>query len=192
MEVAIDTANVGHLSQVALIIHGWNDDPTAGWLGWLNVQLGKRGYQVRAPHLDNRERPLLKRWRAQLSPLMQDLNERSIIVAHSLGCFIVLRLLESISMTSPIGQVVLVSGFYDAPGEAVTRFFEPEPNWPHIRQQAKRFTCVYSDNDAIVTPDRTHRLVHKLDAEIVMLADKGHFLGSKGMKTLPEILELID
>lgn len=175
----------------ALIIHGWNDNPGQGWLGWIGRELQGRGYTVHAPHMRIDERPLLVRWSEQVRPFTQELIDNSIIVAHSLGCFIALRELEAISLPNPVGTVILVSGFYDAPNESASKFFSPEPDWEHIRSQASRFICVASSDDSIVTPDRTRRLAHKLDAELVMLADKGHFLGSRGMETLPELLDFI-
>lgn len=177
---------------IALIIHGWNDDPTRGWLGWLNAQLTERGYGVRAPHLQIGERPLLKRWNNQIGPLVNELSQQSIVVAHSLGCFLTLCMLEAISLDDPVDKVILVSGFYDAPNDTASKFFAPEPDWIRIKEQARKFICIYSNDDTIVTPDRTRRLSHKLDAELIMLADKGHFLGSRGLETLPEILEFID
>lgn len=177
---------------IALIIHGWNYDPARGWLGWLNAQLTERGYDVRSPHLQIGERPLLKRWNNQIGPLANELSQQSIVVAHSLGCFLTLRMLEAISLDDPVDKVILVSGFYDAPNDTASKFFAPEPDWIHIKEQARKFICIYSNDDTIVTPDRTRRLSHKLDAELMMLADKGHFLGSRGLKTLPEILEFIE
>lgn len=179
-------------SPVALIVHGWNDNPEEGWLGWLSERLAVQGYEVRAPHLSTQERPLLRRWHEQIRPLAADLDEHSLIVAHSLGCFIVLRLLESLDLPRPIGKVVLVSGFYDAPNESARKFFSPEPNWAHIRSQAKKTVCIASGDDTIVTPDRSRRLAHKLDAELVMLSEKGHFLGSRGMPTFPELLDILE
>lgn len=176
---------------IALIIHGWNDDPAKGWLGWLNAQLTERGYDVSAPHLQIGQRPLLKRWNNQIRPLANKLSQQSIVVAHSLGCFLTLRMLEAISLDDPVDKVILVSGFYDAPNDTASKFFAPEPDWIHIKEQARKFICIYSNDDTIVTPDRTRRLSHKLDAELIMLADKGHFLGSRGLETLPEILEFI-
>lgn len=175
-----------------LIVHGWNDDPSRGWLGWIGDALRDRGCTVYAPHLKINERPLLKQWSRQLHPYVEKLGAEDIIIAHSLGCFLTLRMLERLSLAKPIRKIIFVSGFYDAPNDSAGQFFSPEPNWPHIQSQAMEFICLASDNDTVVTPDRTRRLAYRLDAEMVVLADKGHFLGSRGMDTLPEIMELID
>jgi len=187
--VAIET--IATKPAKALIIHGWNDDPSGGWLGWLAGCLQAEGYEVRAPHMKTDVRPLMQRWNEQVASVAEGLGSDDIIIAHSLGCFLALRLLEGGQIKEPIRKVLLVSGFYDAPNDSASKFFEPEPNWQSIRTLGNEFICVGSSDDAIVTPDRTRRLAHKLDAKLIMFADKGHFLGSRGMATFSEILDLI-
>lgn len=188
--MAIETASTKPAR--ALIIHGWNDNPSEGWLGWLTDYLQAEGYEVCAPHMKTDVRPLLQRWNEQVARGAEGLGGNDIIIAHSLGCFLALRLLEGGFIKEPIRKVLLVSGFFDAPNDSASKFFEPEPNWQSIRTLSAEFICIGSSDDAIVTPDRTRRLAHKLDAKLIMFADKGHFLGSRGMATFPEILELID
>lgn len=176
----------------ALIIHGWNDDPTKGWLGWLSHKLQAGGYQVEAPHLLVEDRPLLPSWEAQLKAATARLGQDSLIVAHSLGTFLTLRLLEGLPATQRVGTIVLVSGFYDSPDARASRWFSPEPNWSLIKARAERFICIYSDDDHIVTPDRTRRLAHQLGGELICISSYGHFLGSRGIATVPELLELLE
>ncbi len=178
--------------RTALILHGWNDDPNAGWLGWLQAELGRRGFHLFVPVFSTEARPLLPQWQAQLDKYAPELNEGSLIVAHSLGAFLALRLLEALPTYCAVGAVVLVSGFYDAPNPSARRWFEPEPDWQKLQAKAARYICVYSDDDTIVTPDRTRRLAHKLSAELVCLPGHGHFLGSRGLNQLPELIELLE
>lgn len=175
----------------ALIVHGWRDDPHIGWLGWIAEQLEVRGYKVLAPRMDSGAKPLLKSWQETLIDLAKDLDDQSIIIAHSLGCFLTLRALEEIDSIR-LKQVLLVSGFYDSPHKATQRFFEPEPMWSKIRIKAQNFICIYSDDDKVVSPNRTRRLSDKLSARLVLFPGRGHFLGSRGMSTFPELLELVE
>lgn len=177
---------------VALLVHGWKDDPCSGWLGWLAGQLEVRGFEVLAPQFDSNAKPLIGNWQKLLLRTAVGLDDRSLIIAHSLGCFLTLRLLEQIESTTTIDKVILVSGFYDAPRESANRFFKPEPKWSKIRSSAREFVCIYSDDDKVVSADRTRRLADNLSAELVMVPGRGHFLGSRGMSTFPELLKLID
>lgn len=182
---------LAQIKPTVLIVHGWRDDPHSGWLGWMGQELAALDYVVLAPQLDHSAKPLLRSWQAVLQPLASSLNDQSVIIAHSLGCFLTLRLLEQIKYAAPIKKVFLISGFYDAPRESASTFFDPEPEWSKIRRQAQQFVCIYSDDDTIVTPDRTRRLANRLEAELVLVSGKGHFLGSRGMSTFPELLEMV-
>lgn len=175
-----------------VLVHGWDDDPAQGWLAWLETELKHHDYSVVAPHFKTQPKLNLVRWMEQLHTATAGLPEDSIIVAHSLGCWLSLRLLESWPHEHPIRGLICVSGFADAPNDRATSYFQPAPDWRHITSVVKRRVCIYSDNDHIVTPDRTRRLAHQLDAELICLPDQGHFLGSRGMDTFPELLSLIE
>ena len=175
-----------------VLVHGWDDDPAGGWLSWLEIKLTQQDYTVVAPHFKTQPKLNLVRWMEQLHTATVGLPTDSIIVAHSLGCWLSLRLLESWSPQHLIRGLVCVSGFADAPNDRATSYFQPTPDWPHIKSVVERRVCIYSDNDRIVTPDRSRRLAHQLDAELICLPGQGHFLGSRGMDTFPELLELIE
>jgi len=178
----------------ALIIHGWKDDPSSGWLGWLGHELENAGYSVRAPRFEVAERPLLPTWLATLESATTwlDGGEQTLIIGHSLGCFLALRMLEMYDFGRPVGGLYLVSGFYDAPRPEAGHWFSPEPNWSLVRSRTKQRVCIYSDDDTIVTPDRTRRLAHKLQAKLLCVVGQGHFLGSQGMNDFPELLESLE
>ena len=177
-----------------LIVHGWRDDPTAGWLGWVGRELEASGYSVRAPRFETAEKPILPTWLAALEAAATwlDGGEQTVIIGHSLGCFLAMRMLEMNSFNRPVDGLYLVSGFYDAPHAEASRWFAPEPNWPVLRARAAQRICIYSDDDTIVTPDRTRRLAHRLQARLLCVPGRGHFLGSRGMTDFPELLESLE
>ncbi len=178
----------------ALIIHGWKDDPSSGWLGWIGRELEAAGYSIQAPRFEVAEKPILPTWLATLESATTWLEggEQTLIIGHSLGCFLALRMLEMYDFSRPVGGLYLVSGFYDAPRPEASRWFSPEPNWSLIRSRTSERVCIYSDDDTIVTPDRTRRLAHKLQARLLCVVGQGHFLGSQGMNDLPELLESLE
>lgn len=176
----------------ALLIHGWNDNATKGWFGWLGEKLRAAGYRVQAPHFSTEDRPLLPSWQAQLAAEAQHLDADSLIVAHSLGTFLTLRLLEQLPHSQTVGTVILISGFATAPDDRESKWFEPEPDWDAIRPRAHRFICIYSDDDHMVSPDRSRRLAHKLGAELLCMPGYGHFLRGQGLHEFPELLDLLE
>ena len=176
-----------------IILHGWDDDPSAGWLGWLQEQLRARGAEVYAPQFPAvRKREGIRPWQLALDRLIAEILPGDVIIAHSLGCWQALRALEHCQIEGKVREVILVAGFYDAPDERASAFFLPEPNWSILKARVERWVCILSRDDTIVTPDRTRALASKLQAQCVELDGFGHFLGSRGMQVFPELLSLID
>lgn len=174
-----------------LLVHGWDDDPTSGWLDWLQQELTAQGYLTIAPHFQTKPKPDLVHWMKQLQRAAALLPDDGIIVAHSLGCWLSLRLLEAYPADRRLRRLICVSGFSDAPNDRAQSYFTPAPDWSHIKQVVHERICVYSDDDRIVTPDRTRRLAHQLEARLICLPGQGHFLGSRGMDSFPELLEIV-
>lgn len=176
----------------AIVLHGWDDDPNSGWLGWLQSELRDRGYDVLAPHFPAiRKREDIVVWQQQMDELGGQIRHHALIIGHSLGCWQALRAVEHLPGSVVADQVVLVAGFYDAPDKRAREFFSPEPKWSVLQAKASKWVCLYSDDDEIVTPKRTIMLAEKLDAKLVALHGFGHFLGSRGMHTFPELLEYL-
>ncbi|MCC7543648.1 alpha/beta hydrolase [bacterium] len=176
----------------ALIMHGWDDDPSRGWVGWLGDQLRVRGYDVLAPHFPTiRRRSDIGAWHEALKEVRYEMQDDAVAVGHSLGCWQILRMLELPGEKVRLRTAVLVSGFYDASDPRAHDFFRPEPDWGLLKSTVDHWICILSRDDQIVAPDRTRALAGKLSAELVELEGHGHFLGSKGMYEFPEILEYV-
>ena len=174
-----------------LLVHGWDDDPTAGWLGWLARELQAQGFGVVAPVFETKPKPSLVRWARQLNSQAKYLDHDSIIIGHSLGCWLAMRLLESMPTDNAVAKLILVAGFADSPNSRSSKYFQPAPDWDKLRMMAKQRLCIYSDDDKLVSPARTRQLAHVLDGELICFPEHGHFLGSRGMTTFPELLDLI-
>ncbi len=175
-----------------IVLHGWDDDPTGGWLGWLQELLRSQGAQVLAPRFPTiRHREDILTWNQALQDLISAIAPGDTIVAHSLGCWQALRALEACDIDGRVDKVILVSGFYDAPDERASAFFQPEPDWTRLKIVASEYVCILSRDDTIVRPARTRSLASMLDARLVEMDGLGHFLGSRGMNTFPELLSYL-
>lgn len=176
----------------AIVLHGWDDDPNSGWLGWLQFQLRDRGYDVLAPLFPAiRKRADIVVWQQHMDKLGAQIRPHALIVAHSLGCWQALRAVEHLPSGVVLDKVVLVAGFYDTPDRRASEFFSPEPNWSVLRGNVMQWVCMYSDDDEVVAPERTLKLAQKLEADLVALRGFGHFLGSRGMQIFPKLLEYL-
>jgi len=176
----------------ALILHGWNDDPWSGWLGWLGAELRQSGWETHVPVFVTPEgRPDRVAWTEELAKLQPYLQPSTIVIAHSLGCWLAMLLLGQATITTSIAATYLVAGFYDAPRPQARRFFSPEPDWQQLAAACPEWHCFSSQDDWLVVPERTARLAERLSAQLHTYPNYGHFLGSKGMATFPELLALI-
>jgi len=179
------------LAKKVIIIHGWADNPTRGWISWLVQELANLHYLAIAPKMPNPIRPNLKRWITKLNQIIGDNLTDTILVGHSLGCFVLLRFLEQKNLTGKLDKLILVSGFIQPKNSAYQKYFLPEPDFNLIQSRAKQIYGLYSNNDNLVLPSQTKQLANKLSAKLLLDKDKGHFLASHGINKLPKLLHLI-
>lgn len=176
------------------IIHGWEGSPDINWFPWLKSQLEKRGFEVFVPQLPDSTNPKLDSWLTYLKKYTQNLGENTIFVGHSLGCITILRLLENLD--KKVGGAVLVAGFvhdldYEGYKGEVKNFFNEPINWDKIRQNCKRIIAINSKNDPYVNFDNSRLFKEELNAQIVVHDNMGHYNEAAGLKTFPELLDLI-
>ncbi len=174
-----------------IIVHGWGDDPKRGWINWLTGQLESRGIEVIAPAMPNPKRPDFKTWLRVVSEVVGQVDEQTVLIGHSLGCFILLRFLEQYRGAGRLGKLILIAGFILPADPKHQSRFEPTPDFSHIRAVTKRIYCVYSDDDHVVLPSRSKTLHDKLGGELVLDVGKCHFAGLRGVNQLPSVLDIV-
>jgi predicted alpha/beta hydrolase family esterase len=95
----------------ALILHGAANNSQGNWFPWLSRELKKRGYRLWSPDLPNSEEPTLEEW---LSAIFDNkdwqFNKESVIIGHSIGATLILRILEKLSQSEKINKAILVAG----------------------------------------------------------------------------------
>lgn len=175
-----------------IIVHGWADTPTTGWINWLSDQLSRAGYDVVAPQMPNPAMPKIKQWVAEINKASQGrLNRRTILIGHSLGCFALLRFLESQPSSLRIKKLILVAGFSVPADQKVVKYFLPEPDYAQIRRQVKHIYTLYSGDDKVVPKKASLQLNKTLGGTAVRDAGKGHFIGQYDTRRLPSVLRLV-
>jgi predicted alpha/beta hydrolase family esterase len=105
------------------------------------------------------------------------------MVAHSIGCALILRQLER--QRQPIRAAFLVSGFV---GELGNPQFDPlnapffrEPfDWNRIKSNCRHFFVYNGDNDPYVPLEKGKELAHKLGTTIQIVKGGGHINEAAG------------
>lgn len=174
-----------------IIVHGWADDPSKGWIAWLTRELCNRGIEAIAPRMPEPKQPNIGAWIAEVTRVVGAIDEHTVLIGHSLGSYVLLRYLDGYPDLGKIGKLILVAGF--AGHERANRGKTPLPevDYGRIKSRVARIYNVYSDNDEVIPRERSEALGDDLGAENIVDPGKGHFAGLHGCDTLPIVLELI-
>ena len=183
----------------AIIIHGWGGNPKESWLPWLKEELTKKGYTVYVPVMPNTKSPDITTWVNTVRQILTTPDEETIMIGHSIGCQTILRYLETINVE--IGTIALVAGWMTLkPGSfeseeerEIAKPWETTPlDWKKIRNNISKAVCIFSDNDDCVDLKEAEIFKELLNAEIIILHNKGHFSGSDNITKIPILLEKLD
>ncbi|WP_411818785.1 RBBP9/YdeN family alpha/beta hydrolase [Hyphococcus sp. DH-69] len=175
------------------IVHGYMAGPEDHWFGWLHENVENNGGEARIIQMPNSFDPVAERWTEALLTQIDQLDENTIIVAHSLGGISTLRFLDK-HPDKKISGLILVSSFEnELPAiPALKDFIIPKGfNAETIKQIAEYRTVFVSDNDPYVEPELTTSLAVSLDASVREIPGGGHFLASDGYEEFPELWEAI-
>lgn len=184
-----------------LILHGAGNNSQGNWFPWLKEKLTKKGYKVWSPDLPNSDEPIQKDWlNTVFSNSDWKFDNESIIIGHSAGATLILRILEKLPEGVKINKAILVAGPVEVgtiPEHApYKRDLTKDPfNWKKIKQSAERFYFIHSDNDQYECGEDQGKIMHEhLGGELIVKSGEQHFNLEKGpeYKQLPFLLKLID
>lgn len=175
-----------------IILHGTKDKPTDFWFPWLREQLENRGFEVWLPQLPVSDKPNRKDW---LTFILENgkFNEDTVIIGHSAGAQIIPSILEKLNIK--IKQAILVSGYAKAlRKEANSENSIDDFDWKNIKEKAKDFVFINSDNDPWNCDDKQGRIFFDNLGGTQIIKHEGH-MGSNTFnqpyKEFPLLLNLI-
>jgi len=185
----------------ALILHGAGNNSQGNWFPWLKSELEKKGYKVWSPDLPNSDEPNQKDWLNTIfSNKEWQFNDESVIVGHSAGSTLILRILEKLPDGTKINKAILVAGvielgtkpeFFQYKRSLVENPFD----WEKIKNSAKEFYFICSDNDPYQCGEDQGKIMQEhLGGELIVKPGEAHFNLEKGeqYRQFPLILELLE
>jgi len=185
----------------ALILHGAGNNSQGNWFPWLKSQLKDKGWQVWTPDLPNSDRPIQKDWLDTIfSNKHWGFTDGSIIIGHSAGATLILRILERLPKDSKIHKAILVAGTVER-GTKPEYFQYKESlvkqpfDWKKIKRSCEKFYFIHSKNDPYECGADQGEIMHKkLDGEFIIQSDQGHFNleRSPKYKRFPLILKILE
>lgn len=182
----------------ALILHGADNNSSGNWFPWLKSELENKGWKVWSPDLPNAGTPILKDWLdAIFSNIDWEFNKKSVIVGHSSGAVLILKILEELPEGKIIDKAILVAGFSDKGNRPdlykyKLDFLKTPFDWDKIKSSCKNFYFIASDNDPYDCGLRHGKVMHaKLGGKLIIKKGQEHFNLEKGeqYKQFPELLK---
>lgn len=179
----------------AFIFHGTGGNPRENWFPWIKEELEKKGTEVIIPQFPTPEGQSLEAWLEVLNPHISEINENTILIAHSLGGLFLLRLLERLN------KPVKAAFFVAAPvGVRPIKFYEGDEkftpgftfDWKKIRKNALQFTVFHSDNDPYISLGNGEKLAKELGVDLTFIPNSGHFNASAGYTHFDRLLEGVE
>lgn len=183
----VDDKNVRRV----IIVHGWADDPSKGWISWLVRELTAQGIHTIAPPMPNPKKPNIEAWVEEVVKVVGGLDENTILVGHSLGVYVLLRYLDVCTGSGKLAKLILVAGFAGHERQEQGKRALPEVDFAKIRQRAERIYSIYSDNDEVLPSEWSLQLGKVLGATNILDPGKGHFAGLHGCEELPSVRDII-
>lgn len=181
------------------LVHGWAGNPNNNWFPNTISSLISDGFDAKALILPDPENPNPITWPKALEEQIQNPDNETYLVGHSIGCQTILRYLEQLSSDIKLGGIVLVAPFFDLnhleteEEKALWQKWKDLPlDLEKIKNHVSKIVCIFSDNDQDVDSESSAKLFKELlDAKIILEHNKGHFADHDGIKELPSVVEAI-
>lgn len=179
-----------------LILHGTEGFPTENWFDWLRIELEKQDHKVWVPQLPDCERPNIDKYnKFVFSNKEWTFNNESIIVGHSSGAVTILGLLQDLPEETIVDTCYLVGAFKDnLDWDALDELFLKPFDFEKIKQKAKRFIFIHSDNDPYCPLEHAQYLREMVDGVLILQRGQKHFsvgTAGDGYTKFPFLFDLI-
>jgi leucyl-tRNA synthetase len=173
-----------------LLLHGYKGSARGAHLSWLKNELEKKGYVVQAPDMPNSNTP---KEQEQIQHVFDRcrIDENTVIVGHSLGCVVAMKLLQKINRH--VAGLVLVAPAIDPSFPDA----EPKPYWKDFPwnidygkiQALTAFRIIISDTlEQVKRGAYIKHLSGEIGAVLVEgKAEKEHFLGKEEPLVLAQL-----
>ena len=156
------------------------------WKNELQDQIGSE-FVVYTPQMPNKQNAQYADWKILFEKVINQLDNRLVLVAHSLGAAFILKFLSENSLSIEIKRIYLLGAPFDGEGmgsEKLNTFLQP--HWPGKLEQIEEKLCFYHSTDDFAVPYRHFEDFRRMfpKASFRKFEDRNHFLQ-------PEVPELV-
>lgn len=158
------------------------------WKPWLRQKLAEK-YEVILPIMPNKSNAQFEEWKLWFEKLIPFLNDKVILIGHSLGGIFLAKYLAENRFPKKIKAVFLVGAIYDKDGEGypVLSFSLPST----LNLHTDKVYLYHSKDDSVVPFSALGQYKTALpDAQTRIFEDRGHFNQEEFPELVQDILNL--
>lgn len=179
----------------AYLVHCWSGKIEDGWYPWIKKHLENNEIKVIMKNMPNTDKPNIKEWVSELENIVDNIDDETFFIGHSIGCQTILRYLQK-QEVQKIGGIFFVAPWFDLLPEEMDEesnniayeWIHEEIDFEKIKLFTDNITAIFSDNDYFVDIKQELEFKTKLNAKTITLKNKGHISEEDGIKELPEAL----
>jgi hypothetical protein len=179
------------MKQRIFLVHGWGGSPRNDWFPWAKAEFARKGYEIFVPEMPETEHPKIVPWVIKLAQTVGKPRLSDIFIGHSIGCQTILRYLEKLDDSQKVEKVILIAPWWFLVLDENEEQADADPwlnslvDFDKIKTKAKKFVCVFSDNDPFVSLDKNIKFFEEnLKPQIIVKEKSGHFTESDGFTKL--------
>lgn len=178
------------------IVHCWSGKKEDGWYPWLDNKISDNNNQVIRFDMPDTDYPKIDVWVNELDKYVDNLDENTYFVGHSIGCQTIMRYLEK--QDKKIGGLLFVTPWLDLLPKAVSDeesyniaypWLNTKIDFKKIKSLTNNITCIFSNNDYFVPIEQENEFRKNLSARTVIVKGKGHMSATDGIAESDEIYE---
>lgn len=195
------------MTNKVLILHGWGDDSSKGFIPELVKNLKDKNYSPIAIDLPNTQIPKFEEWFKFAEKEIEKFKDEKInIVGHSMGGLLGLKLAEKhkinrLILVAPVGSKPS-DKYFDSMSknlskeelEVYKKYQQRDIDIEKIKSNSKEIIFVFGKKDSWVNEEIRNFYTEKFkdSAKFNVLEDEGHMSESEGVKRLSVVEDLFD
>ncbi len=179
------------------IVHCWDGTKEDGWYPWLDKELSNNQNTVYRFNMPNTANPEIKEWVNYLDKQVEDLDENTYFVGHSIGCQTIMRYLQTKEVCN-IGGILFVAPWLDLLDYAIEDedsyntakpWLTTKIDFEKVKEFTNNINCIFSDDDYFVSLEQKEKFEKLLNAKTIVVSGKGHISQEDGVYELKEIID---
>lgn len=182
------------------ILHSLNGDTLKMWGQDIKEKYENKGINVIMPEFPIRAESSYVKFKNILKEYIEndDLNDESIVIAHSIGNAYFIRFCNEFNYTPKVYIAVAPGACYEYPSlrndyivEVKKQAYLKEDSLKYVHDMNSKKYCLYSDEDDN-NKEKFTRFIKDTDSKGIYLKYYNHFDGYHRIYKIPELNEIID